>query len=79
MTNYQNLNGQSNVAQFEIGIDFIDVQFLTTNKDGTNTYRYSYGSAGQNNVEEMKRLATQGFGLNSFIMTNVKNLYEKKR
>lgn len=78
MIDYKNLSGQSNVAQFEIGEDHIDVRFKTASKDGSTTYRYSYGSAGQDNVEKMKSLAMQGSGLNSFINTNVKKLYENK-
>lgn len=37
----------------------------------------SYESAGRENVEEMKRLAAQGYGLNSFINRRIKYLYEK--
>jgi hypothetical protein len=45
--------------------------------DTESVYRYSYESAGRENVEEMKRLAVQGHGLNSFINRRVKYLYEK--
>lgn len=78
MTDYKNLNGNSNVAQFETGADYINVKFKTTNKDGVNTYKYSYASAGQYNVEYMKLLVEQGFGLNSFIMLQARDLYESK-
>lgn len=78
MTDYQNLSGRSNVAQFEIGRDYVNVKFKTTNNDGCNTYKYSYRSAGQYNVEQMKSLATRGIGLNSFIMTDARDLYENK-
>jgi len=78
MTDYKNLSGQSNVARYEIGQDYIIVEFKTKGKDGCDTYKYSYTSAGQDNVEQMKILANQGLGLNSFINTTVKKLYENK-
>lgn len=36
-------------------------------------------SAGVLKVDEMKRLALQGYGLNSYIMRNVRMDYESKR
>jgi hypothetical protein len=41
-------------------------------------YLYSYASAGAGNIgniEQMKRLAVSGEGLNAFISTTVKKLY----
>ena len=59
---YKNLGGNSNIRAYSIGEDFIDVQF-----NGGALYRYSYLSAGREKVEQMKRLAIQGVGLNSFL------------
>lgn len=73
MKKYLNTNGDSNVKCYEIGIDYIDVLFYGTDK----IYRYSYNSAGKENVEKMKKLAENGDGLNSFINLNVKYKYEK--
>lgn len=73
MQQYKNLGGDSNVTAFLIGEDYIDVQF-----DGSAIYRYSYKSAGSDKVEKMKRLAVQGYGLNSFIMRYARMDYEKK-
>ena len=73
MINYRNINGNSNVFCYEIGSDFIDVQFNGTAK----IYKYTYHSAGKENVETMKKLAVDGCGLNSFINRNVRNLYVK--
>lgn len=73
MQPYFNINGNSNVLCYNIGTNYIEVQFRGTPK----IYRYSYSSAGANNVETMKSLARQGHGLNSFINKNVRNLYEK--
>lgn len=74
MEKYKNMSNNSNVLYYEIGDDFIDVQFNGTVK----IYRYSYQSAGKENVETMKKLANKGCGLNSFINKTVKYLYVKK-
>lgn len=71
---YKNLGGNSNIIAFELGDDYIDVQF---NKG--MIYRYSYISAGILKVNEMKRLALQGYGLNSYIMRNARTNYEFKK
>ena len=70
---YKNVNGDLNVFCYTIGSDFIDVQFKGT----PQIYRYTYNSAGKENVDTMKKLAINGCGLNSFINRNVKYLYEK--
>lgn len=62
MSTYLNLGGNSSVVAYVIQPDAIDVQF----RDG-RWYRYSYKSAGADNVEVMKSLAIQGRGLCSFI------------
>lgn len=73
MQRYANLGGDSGVTGFEIGSDRITVQFK-----GGATYLYTYASAGQTNIEEMKALALAGQGLNSFISRVVKKLYAAK-
>ncbi len=78
MQTYLNLSGQSNISKYEHGGDYIVVEFKTPAKDGSKTYKYSYNSAGQGNVEHMKHLAETGSGLNSFIRTNVPDDYEMK-
>lgn len=72
MQNYLNLGGKSGVEAFEIGTDFIKVMF-----NSGAIYSYTYRSAGINKVEEMKRLALNGCGLNSYIMKYAKFDYEK--
>lgn len=69
---YKNLDGNSSVRAFAIGDNYIDVKFASG-----RIYRYSYRSAGIANVEQMKRMAVEGRGLNSFIMRNVKEMYER--
>lgn len=73
MERYANLGGGSNVIAFETGDQWIKVQF----EDGT-VYLYTAQSAGALNVEEMKRLARQGHGLNSFINRKVRKSYASK-
>lgn len=73
---YKNLGGESAVSSYEFGTDWIEIVFQGSR---ARTYLYTYASAGRSNVEEMKRLAHLGEGLNSFIMRNVKTLYASKR
>ncbi|MFK7087540.1 hypothetical protein AAFM71_01890 [Chromobacterium violaceum] len=72
MIPYKNLGGDSGVSAYDIEADQIVVQF-TSGK----IYKYSYASAGYSNVEEMKRLAYAGRGLNTFIQRHVRLLYVK--
>jgi len=70
---YRNLGGDSGIVAYEIGPDFIRVQF----SDGAG-YLYTYASAGSHNIEHMKQLARRGQGLNSFINTTVRKAYAGK-
>jgi hypothetical protein len=72
MERYRNSGGDSGVSAYEIGSDYIIVKFSGTAK----TYRYSYRKAGQNHVENLKRLAQSGSGLNSYINNFVKFKYD---
>ena len=74
MARYANLGGNSSIIEYSIGDDYIDVKF----SDGS-MYRYSYRSAGSVKVNEMKRLAVAGQGLNSYIMRHARFNYERKR
>ena len=72
MERYRNLSGKSGIYGYEIGNDYIRVQFSSG-----QTYRYSYnGKAGTNHVENMKSLARSGSGLNSYISSYVKFKYD---
>lgn len=75
MTEYANLNGNSNVKAFSIGDDYIVVEF---NSGQWTVYTYTYASAGSADIEQMKSLAVQGSGLNSFIGKN-KPAYASKK
>lgn len=73
MDRYKNLSGDSGVQAYEIGHDSITVEF----NDGA-VYLYTNGSAGAQNIEEMKRLAIAGRGLNGFINKYVRKNYARK-
>ena len=68
---YADIGRKSGVRAYEIGDDYIDVMFSSG-----AVYRYSYRSTGVAKIEEMKRLATQGQGLNSFIKKYANKNYE---
>lgn len=72
MERYKNSSGKSNVSTYEIGSDFIKVKFKGTSK----VYRYSNRKAGIKNVNNMKLLAVNGSGLNSYINSCESNLYD---
>jgi hypothetical protein len=74
MSPYANRSGDSGVVSYATDSDSITVRFRSG-----ESYTYTYESAGQNNVEQMKRLAHQGKGLSTFVSRNVKNMYDQKR
>jgi hypothetical protein len=73
MEKYKDIDGDSGVAAYEIGEDFIRVQF----KDNA-VYLYTNQSAGSENIAKMKVLAETGDGLNSFINKYVRKNYARK-
>ncbi len=73
MERYKNRSGDSGIVAYEIGGDYVKVQF----HDGA-IYIYNYQSAGKDNVEQMKKLAVSGERLNSFINRTVKKQYAVK-
>lgn len=62
MIPYGNRSRHSGITAYEIGPDFIRVQF----QSGTS-YTYTYDTAGRDHVERMKQLAERGKGLSTFI------------
>lgn len=71
-------NQSEGIESYEAGADYITVKFSTPSRTGGTVYKYSYTSAGEENVEEMKRLAELGEGLSPFITANTRKLYESK-
>ncbi len=67
METYRNLGGNSNVQAYLNSGDSIIVQFMS----GTDTYyRYTDSSADSTTIAQMRDLAVQGQGLNSYISIN---------
>ncbi|WP_435547838.1 hypothetical protein [Desulfobacterium sp. N47] len=73
MQKYADINNDSGVDSFEINDSSITVWFKGTSR----SYTYSYGRAGQHHVENMKKLALSGDGLNAYINYNVKFDYDR--
>lgn len=71
LQHYLDLNHDSGVANYEIGKEFIRVQFKKTSK----VYTYSYSSAGYQHVENMKQLAQYGDGLNAYINHHTRQFF----
>lgn len=73
MERYRDIDGDSNVAAYEIGTDFIRVQF----SEGS-VYLYTNASAGSQSIEHMKNLARSGDGLNAYINRVVRKRYARQ-
>jgi hypothetical protein len=63
MEKYKNSRSDSNIIFYEIGRDFIQVQF----KDSHKIYRFSYANIGEYHVNKMKRLAENTILLEKYI------------
>lgn len=72
MQKYADTDRDSGVHSFEIDESSITVWFKGTSRP----YTYSYNRAGQYHVEQMKRLALAGDGLNEYINDHVKKSYD---
>ena len=66
-------SGGSNITGYDYGDDYIQIEFVNG-----EVYTYTYESAGKENVEEMKGLADNGNGLNSYINSYCKYDYSGK-
>lgn len=73
MTRYRNRGGNSGVKAYEIGQNFIKIQFATG-----ETYLYDYANPGKEHVEKMKILAQAGKGLSTYIGRHVKENFAGK-
>lgn len=70
---YRDVDGDSGVVAYLVSPTSITVRF-----DDGSEYLYTDASAGASNIETMKRLAAEGDGLNSFILSTVRYSYEQK-
>ena len=62
MKRYGNRHGNSGIAAYETGARFIRIRFTSG-----SVYLYTYNSAGEDDIEEMKALAKEDEGLTRFI------------
>ena len=70
---YKNKAGGSEIWAYEIGEDWITVQFTDD-----SVYTYTCQMAGMEHIEKMKVLAISGHGLYRFIMRHGKKTYAVK-
>lgn len=70
---YLNKSGKSGVFSYEIRPNQIIVNFI--NGSG---YLYNNIKPGSFNIKKMQKLAKDGLGLNTFIVTEIKQRYFKK-
>ncbi len=75
MKAYRDIDGDSGIAAYDYGDDWIKVKF-----NGGLTYEYKTSKIGQVHITAMKTLADASEGLNSYIMRNptVKNGWSSK-
>lgn len=73
MERYRDSAGNSGIAAYDIAKNSIRVEF----KDG-GLFLYDTHSPGRAEIEEMKRLARAGSGLNTFINRYVRGRYAAK-
>ena len=64
---YRDWDHDSGILAYEIGNDYITIQFK---KGRYRFYKYTAGSAGSAHISQMKRLAELGDGLNEYIVEN---------
>lgn len=70
---YRNRHRDSGVTAFEIGEDYIKVEFA----EGA-LYLYTHAKPGPDRVEQMKNLALAGQGLSTYISRNVREEYASR-
>lgn len=73
MEAYKNLKGDSGISRYQIGDDFIIIEF-----GAGHLYLYNYTSTGKAKIERMKVLAKKGKGLSTYISRHVKDHYAEK-
>lgn len=76
MPRYRDTDHDSGVVAYEYGDDWIEVEFR---RGRERFYLYEASGVGNSHIQEMKRLADAGDGLNSYIMKNVRDGYSSKR
>ena len=74
MQRYADRSGKSGVSGYEILDNGIVLEF----KADKRRYLYSYKNPGKKHVEEMKRLASEGKGLTTYVNRFIRENYEKR-
>lgn len=72
MTKYLNLSGKSGVTRYEIGSNYIIVEFVDKVSHYDRIYLYTNAATGTDHIDEMRRLALLGRGLHGYINTHLK-------
>jgi hypothetical protein len=75
MIPYKNINRKSGIESYETTENSIHVKFFSGRY---KNYLYDSNRPGIRQVNEMKLLAYQGYGLNSYIIKNIKSSFSKK-
>lgn len=70
---YQSSSGDSGVVSYDIGPEFITLQF----KNGV-VHHYTYEKPGKEHVERMKELAKAGSGLSTYVNQHVQGDYARR-
>ena len=70
MHTYINRRGNSGVVAYDMGPDYIDIEF-----HGGVLYRYTHQVPGKQHVETMKALAVEGQHLATYINQHVRERY----
>ena len=71
---YENKSKVSGITHFQIGDNFIELKFETSNF----IYKYNHVKPGKIHVNEMKELAQNGDGLGTYRNKYVKSYFSKK-
>jgi hypothetical protein len=73
MQPYKNLSGDSGVVAYQIGPDYIDIEF----NDGKR-YHYNDKTPGREHVEAMKQRARRGADLATYINQHVRERFASR-
>lgn len=71
MQKYKDKDNDSGIVAYEIGDDYIRVEY-----ESGDIFTYNYEKAGKQRVEKMKELAKKGEGLNAYIYKYIIPIYK---
>lgn len=73
MKRYKNLGGNGGIRRYDLGPDFIVLEFT----DGSQ-YEYTYERPGERHVQQMMARAEAGRGLTTYINQHIRDDYARK-